>query len=242
MRNRTVLLVDSSTSALAHARTNLEFEGLEVLEARDGDEALDLANVHVPALVIVSLGAPGLNGYDLCRALADDDATRDARVVLTHGSMDVLDAARAEQVGCAASLARPYLPRQLLATILGVMGKGFLVPLGTSMEIDRGQDSIPDTEVFLSTAESDFLEDTQDDTFTLSSDLIVDADELLGEEPTGGGVGLLDRGAGDRSPAIPLGRRALQVLVERAVQAHLERVLPDLVERRVDEVLARRKR
>ncbi len=248
MINRTVLLVDSNASALKHVRANLEFEGLEVLEARDGDDALDRARVRQPALVIASLatsgkgGGGGMNGYDLCRALADDETTRDAKVVLTHGSMDVFDAERAERVGCAASLARPYLPSELLDAIREVMGEGFLVPPGTSMELGGGPDSIPMHEVFLTTAESAFLEDTQDDTFTLSAEIIADAEAMLGGDgPVPGGSVEVVSGP-DSSSAVPIGRRTLQVLVERAVQAHLERVLPDLVEKQVDEVLARRQR
>ena len=253
MTNRTVLLVDTSASALKQARVALEFEGIDVIQASDVKQARESVRSRLPALVICGVALPDGSGYELCRSLGGDELTANVKVILTHSSMDVYDESRARRCGAAAGLARPYLPSQVLARVRDVMGSAFLTSsLDHILDEDDAPDSIPATERFLSTAESAFLEDTADEPAALASDLFHAIEEILGDAgitlgdgmPTDN-VELLDD-TGENDPEVARPRRKLdsgdlEHLVERAVRNYLDRHLPDLVAKRVDEALRNRK-
>ncbi len=249
MTNRTVLLVDTSASALKQARVALEFEGLDVIQASDVASACDAARTHLPALMICSLGVPGGGGYDLCSRLTGDELTAAMKVILTHGSMDVFDQGRSSRCGAAAGLARPFLPSQVVTCVRAVMGTGFLASgLDHVLDGHEAPDSIPETEKFLSTAETAFLEDTQDEPAALASDLfhateemLADAGITLSDGIPADNVELLDEESEGPWPRRKLDAEDLEALVERAVRGYLDRYLPDLVAKQVDEALRNRK-
>lgn len=248
MTNRTVLLVDTSASALKQARAALEYEGLDVFQAGDVEGALEAARMRLPALVIAGVGLPDGSGYDLCRTLHEDELTAEAKVILTHSTLDVFDRTRASRCGAVGCLARPYLPSQVLACVRRVMGDAFL---DTSLEGNpNAPDSIPATERFLSTAETAFLEDTGDDTTSLVSDLFHATGEAFDESgitlrDPADHVELLDESREsdpvEFRPRRKLDSLDLEALVDRAVQGYLDRHLADLVAKQVDEALRNRK-
>jgi CheY-like chemotaxis protein len=64
---RTALVVDDSAFSRAFLKTLLEPHGFQVLEAGDGEDALELALAHRPWLIITDMRMPHMNGLDLCR-------------------------------------------------------------------------------------------------------------------------------------------------------------------------------
>jgi len=246
MRNRNVLLVDTSASALKQARTTLEFEGLDVFEAHDGERAVQLARTRMPALVISAVALPGLDGYELCRRLSSHDLTQDTKVVLTFSTMDVFDENRAVRCGAAHSLSRPFLPSQLLACVREVMGEEFLAREEDSSSDRFAPDTIPPTEKFLTTAESAFLEDTQDEPAALRSDFVSALDDLPSgrmtnsDEIPDGNIELLgDASAfdGEIVPPARLESEDLRQLVESTVRRYLDRHLREVVAEEVRRAL-----
>jgi CheY-like chemotaxis protein len=85
----TVLLVDDEPSLLRLYTRVLEDMGCTVATAPDGQEALTMAPVLRPDLVITDLNMPRMNGLELCRALREDAALRDIPVVL-HSALDAV--------------------------------------------------------------------------------------------------------------------------------------------------------
>ena len=246
MRNRIVLLVDTSPSALKQARTTLEFEGLEVLEASNGEQAVQIARGRIPALVISAVGLPRLDGYELCRALCADEPTADSKVILTYSSMDVFDEKRALRSGAADSLSRPFLPSQLLACVRGVMGDEYLARGEDSSSDAYVPDTIPPTEKFLTTAESAFLEDTQDEPAALRSDFVSALDDaqsdrlVMSDEIPDGNIELFgESGAygGGIVPPARLESEDLRELVESTVRRYLDRHLREIVAQEVRSAL-----
>src|SRR5215210_2023955 len=99
-----VLVVDDEPDVLLLCRLNLEQRGHEVLEAPNGDEALDHARERAPDLVVLDLMLPGIDGYDGLQALrADDRTTAIPVLVLTAKSLQA-DRERSRQLGAAAFL------------------------------------------------------------------------------------------------------------------------------------------
>jgi len=108
-----VLVVDDEPDVLLLCRLNLEQRGHQVLEAPNGDEALDLAREGVLDLVVLDLMLPGIDGYQVLQALRADDRTSGIPVlVLTAKSLQA-DRERSRQLGAAAFLTKPFLPDEL---------------------------------------------------------------------------------------------------------------------------------
>ena len=108
-----VLVVDDEPDVLLLCRLNLEQRGHQVLEAPNGDEALDLAREGGLDLVVLDLMLPGIDGYQVLQALRADDRTSGIPVlVLTAKSLQA-DRERSRQLGAAAFLTKPFLPDEL---------------------------------------------------------------------------------------------------------------------------------
>jgi two-component system, OmpR family, phosphate regulon response regulator PhoB len=116
-----VLVVDDEPDVLLLCRLNLEQRGHQVLEAPDGDEALDLARREAPDLVVLDLMLPGIDGYQVLQTLRADEATSGIPVlVLTAKSLQA-DRERSRQLGAAAFLTKPFLPDELCDMVDGVL-------------------------------------------------------------------------------------------------------------------------
>lgn len=118
----TVLIVDDSATQvrlLAHA---LRGEGLEVLTAMDGEEALALVRERTPALLIVDAVMPGLDGYEVCRELRGDERLpgQPYVIMLTAGGHE-RDRERAEEAGVDEFMTKPFSPSQLRARVRAVL-------------------------------------------------------------------------------------------------------------------------
>ena len=108
-----VLVVDDEPDVLLLCRLNLEQRGHEVLEALDGDTALELAREEEADLIVLDLMLPGMDGYQVLQALRADEGTASIPVlVLTAKSLQA-DRERSRQLGAAAFLTKPFLPDEL---------------------------------------------------------------------------------------------------------------------------------
>ena len=67
-----ILIVDDEPDLLSVLRFGLEAAGFEVIEASDGEKGLELARTQSPALMVLDLMLPRMDGYKVCRALKFD--------------------------------------------------------------------------------------------------------------------------------------------------------------------------
>ena len=122
---RGVLIVDDDHFIRKLVATTLEDEARFVLhEASDGHEALEVARRERPALVLLDVDMPGLDGIETCRQLREDDDTAGATIVmLTAAHGDGVES-RAEEAGADLFLTKPFSPLDLLRLVdqLGEQG------------------------------------------------------------------------------------------------------------------------
>ncbi|HEX2049108.1 MAG TPA: response regulator [Actinomycetota bacterium] len=116
-----VLIADDDAAVRAVVRTTLGDEAYEIVEACDGDEALQLAREHVPDVVLLDVMMPRRSGLDVCRALkADPRTSRIVVVMLTGKSLhDERDAG--VDVGADAYFTKPFSPVALLRRVEDVL-------------------------------------------------------------------------------------------------------------------------
>lgn len=118
-----VLLVEDEEECLRATGELLREEGYEVVEARSGLECLAAALAH-PAVVLLDLALPGLNGLDTAAALRADPATAGIPLVALSATWLADDAERMRAAGFDASLRKPAAPAELLATVRRVVSAG----------------------------------------------------------------------------------------------------------------------
>jgi CheY-like chemotaxis protein len=99
-------------------------ETFEVLQAADGEQALDVVQHRVPALVITDLTLPGIDGFELIRRLRDSPSTRQIPAICLSGHGGRAHEARARAVGCDRILEKPCLPKALAEAAHALLREG----------------------------------------------------------------------------------------------------------------------
>ena len=116
-----VLLVDDEPSIRAICRVNLEGDGLRVLEAKDGAEALEEVRRQRPSLVLLDVMMPGVDGWDVAAQLAADAVTRDIPVVFLSARAAPEDRLRAQRLGAVGYVVKPFDPVELAGIVRDVL-------------------------------------------------------------------------------------------------------------------------
>ena len=96
----------------------------DVLEAENGEQALDLMRSRVPALVITDFSLPGMDGFELIRKMRDDASTRQVPVICLSGYTGNRYEQQAFAVGCDRVLEKPCLPDALFAVAKDLVARG----------------------------------------------------------------------------------------------------------------------
>ena len=116
-RKKVLLVVDDSPTATLWHRLLLEDEGYEVLTAVDGVEGVRVAQAHVPELVLLDVIMPRMNGFDACRALRDDERTRDIPVLMLTTRSEMQHVMKGFESGCNEYLTKPVDRTELLTKV-----------------------------------------------------------------------------------------------------------------------------
>ena len=103
-----------------------EFLGLtfEVMQARDGTQALRSLEQRVPALVITDFALPGIDGLELTRRIRVNQSTRHVPVICLSGYAEETLEPRAREVGCDRMLEKPCLPDRLAQVAREMAARG----------------------------------------------------------------------------------------------------------------------
>lgn len=105
-----VLVVDDDEMIRRLVRTVLEADDFSVVEAKSGDEALQMVDDAKPAIVVLDVMMPGLNGVDVCRQLDHDNV----KVIILTARDDAAIAEECMKAGADAFLTKPFSSIQLL--------------------------------------------------------------------------------------------------------------------------------
>ena len=119
-----ILVVDDYADNREMYSAYLKFQGLEVMEAANGAEALDRAFERPPDLVVMDLSLPGVDGWQATRALKADARTKNIPVIAVTGHALAGAPEHAAEAGCDGFLTKPCLPEDLLREIQRMLGLG----------------------------------------------------------------------------------------------------------------------
>ena len=123
----TVLIVDDEQHIrllIEQTLEELEDDGVDLITARDGEEALDaVANQH-PDLVFLDVMMPKRDGYDVCRTIKGDPATAGTTVFLLTAKGQAVDREQGLAAGADDYLTKPFDPDELLQRARTALGLG----------------------------------------------------------------------------------------------------------------------
>ena len=116
-RRSRVLVADDTESVQSLFRRLLIDAGHDVVAVSDGVEALEAVQLHHPDVVILDVGMPKLDGFEVCRRLKSDPATRLTPVVLVTGLTELADRITGIEAGADEFLSKPVHPHELRARV-----------------------------------------------------------------------------------------------------------------------------
>jgi CheY-like chemotaxis protein len=115
---QSVLVVDDDPFIRKLIATTLEdVAAIDLHEAGDGIEAIEVARARRPTLVFLDVDMPALEGIDACRRLREDPVTREATIVMLTAAHGNSIERRAEDAGADLFLTKPFSPLELLRPV-----------------------------------------------------------------------------------------------------------------------------
>jgi two-component system alkaline phosphatase synthesis response regulator PhoP len=121
--DKKILVADDETHILHVVSLKLRNAGFNVLTARDGQEALEMAQQEHPDLIITDYHMPQLSGLELCQRLKQDPRTNGIPAIMLTARGYHLEPHDTEQSGILRMLSKPFSPRQLLSTVNEVLAQ-----------------------------------------------------------------------------------------------------------------------
>jgi CheY-like chemotaxis protein len=110
------LLIEQTLEELAD-------EGVDILTAASGEEALDVVRNHRPTLVFLDVMIPGRDGFEVCRAIRDDPRLADTTVVMLTAKGQAYDREQGLAAGADEYVTKPFDPDRLLEIARRALGR-----------------------------------------------------------------------------------------------------------------------
>lgn len=122
MAKKKILAVDDEPNILMSLEFILEMEGYEVHIARDGDEALEVAERVRPDLILLDVNMPRKDGYETCRILREREELAGTKVIMLTAKGQTLERKKGLEVGADEYVTKPFSAEDLLEKISAMIG------------------------------------------------------------------------------------------------------------------------
>jgi len=116
-KNRTILAVDDKIENLKVLIAYLENSGFELMIAQSGEEAFRHIKRVAPDMILLDILMPGIDGFETCRRLKANDATKDIPVIFMTALTDTLDKIKGFEMGAIDYLTKPLQHEEVLARV-----------------------------------------------------------------------------------------------------------------------------
>ena len=112
-----ILVVDDSPMLREMISGLLDKSGLTISVAKDGEEAKEKIAADPPDLVVLDVVMPNMNGYELCRWVKSEPATKNVLVILCSSKSEEFDRYWGIKQGADAYVIKPFRPGELIETV-----------------------------------------------------------------------------------------------------------------------------
>jgi DNA-binding response OmpR family regulator len=116
-----ILVVDDDAKIVRLVRTYLERDGFKVVTASDGPGALEAVETHAPALVVLDLMLPELDGRAVIRAVRRDDEARRTPILVLSARSSTIDRIAGLEDGADDYLPKPFSPAELVLRVKSIL-------------------------------------------------------------------------------------------------------------------------
>jgi CheY-like chemotaxis protein len=123
LKTARILVVDDNATNLKLVSDLLAFEGHEILNAMDAEQAQVVLTEVLPDLILMDIALPGMDGLTLTRQLRADARTRHIRIVALTAFAMKGDEQKALAAGCDGYIIKPINTRSLPAEVAGILAR-----------------------------------------------------------------------------------------------------------------------
>ena len=116
-----ILVVDDDPVIVKLLEINFRLEGFQAKTATGGRQAIDLIRETRPALVLLDLMMPGIDGWEVRRAMLEDPATADIPVIVVSARTQDEDRQQGYALGVTAYITKPFDPAELMDAVRGAL-------------------------------------------------------------------------------------------------------------------------
>jgi CheY-like chemotaxis protein len=121
---QTLLLADDSVTIQRVIELTFADEAINVVAVGDGDQAIERIDANPPDIVLVDVGMPGRNGYEVAQHIKQSPRLKHIPVLLLTGAFEPVDQAKATAAGCDGVLQKPFEPQLVIARVKELLGRG----------------------------------------------------------------------------------------------------------------------
>ena len=116
-----ILIVDDEPEAVELVEFNLKQAGFDIATAADGDEALKKAKAQLPALVVLDLMLPEIDGLEVCKLLRRDSTTAKIPILMLTAKAAEIDRVLGLELGADDYVTKPFSPRELVLRVKKIL-------------------------------------------------------------------------------------------------------------------------
>ncbi len=117
----TILVVDDEPEAVELVEFNLRSAGYSVTTAADGEEALKKARATLPALIVLDLMLPEIDGMEVCKLLRRDPTTAGIPIIMLTAKAAEIDRVLGLELGADDYITKPFSPRELVLRVKKIL-------------------------------------------------------------------------------------------------------------------------
>ena len=136
MASELILLVDDEPSITDLARMYLERDGYRIHTAADGESALEVAAKQKPALIVLDVMLPKVDGFDVCRRLRS--AGDQVPIIMLTARDEDIDKILGLELGADDYLTKPFNPRELVARVKAILRRSDSTKQSDNQPVHRG--------------------------------------------------------------------------------------------------------
>jgi two-component system alkaline phosphatase synthesis response regulator PhoP len=164
IKTRTILIADDEPDILEILNFNLQAEGYQVISAGSGNEAVNLAKLHKPDLIILDVMMPGKTGFEVCKILRADKEFENTIIIFLTALNDESTEIKGLETGGDDYISKPISPKVLISRVNALFRRiiketGSILQIG-DLTIDREKYivSLKNEEIVLARKEFELLE------------------------------------------------------------------------------------
>jgi two-component system alkaline phosphatase synthesis response regulator PhoP len=121
MAKEKILIVDDEEHIIELLKFNLLNAGYDVFTANNGIDAVKIAKVEKPGLLLLDLMLPGIDGFDVCKEIKRDNDMKKTSIIMLTAKGEELDKILGLELGADDYITKPFSVRELLARVKAVL-------------------------------------------------------------------------------------------------------------------------